>query len=875
MDSLTQDNWREIANKKMKFPPSLITAIYDGNLAKVYKLLQTSDGILRQLDDTEDRSWREALNLAIRMSNEDIMTALLRCVKFDFRQIHEALLVAVDTNQVRVVKLLLERLDQEKGTSHNKVDIMSFSLALFDHSIDSSRFAPGVTPLTLACQKNLFEIVDLLMKKGHIIATPHKISCSCPECLNARQYDMLKFSLSRMNTYKGLASRPYLSIANEDAMLSAFKLSRELKQLSKKEPEFKPEYLTLEDLCQDLAVELLGMCRNQSEVTAVLNDCGDDNADELDNQAFEEGIPDLARLRLAVNYNQKRFVAHPICQQVLTSIWCGNLTWWRGSKTIWKIFISTGTFITMPILCLIYWIAPKCKVGQIVRTPVIKFLLHSSSYVWFLVFLIVESILAQENRDIAASRKQPLQENSFHMIWVVGFFWYECKEVWIEGLRSYLLDWWNFLDVVILSMYLSSFALRLVVTVSGQLYCSTNHSSLECYYFTEADRHTWQQEDPQILAEVLFAITSMLSLARLTSILPAHETLGTLQISIGKMIDDMMRFMFVLMIILTAFLCGINNIYVHYVDLDRLGNFNGTLQFLFWSMFGMEEPKSVDLSQFMVAEVVGRVLYGIFTIVMVIVLLNMLVAMITNSFQKIEDDADVEWKFARSRLYLCYFREGLTLPVPFNIIPTPKCLFYLLRWILRGLCCIKSAKQDYPPLPTSIPNVPMQSDNFRAEKRASYRLQVISTLVHRYIEQSRQEFAEKQRKDLGNRITDLSTFVGRLQSEIKHLRQSMASGGSAGKSNEASSVLGKYILGARNRFQDPEPESVSNSDSGSRKTSFKITVHQDCAEEQIAAATGESDDDSSDQTDQGLGTDQSSPSSDTAFPTEECSEEEK
>ncbi|GCC40937.1 hypothetical protein chiPu_0024719 [Chiloscyllium punctatum] len=234
-----EDNWKEIAGKKMKFPPSLIGAIYDGNLAKLYKLLQTSDGLLRQLDDSEDRSWREALNLAIRMGNEEIIVNLLRLVKFDFRQIHEALLVAVDMNLINVVKLLLERLDQQKGVSHNKVDIMSFSLALFDHSIDSSRFAPGVTPLTLACQKNLFEIVDLLMKKGHVIPNPHKISCSCPECLNARQYDMLKFSLSRINTYKGLASRPYLSIANEDAMLSAFKLSRELKQLSKKEPEFK------------------------------------------------------------------------------------------------------------------------------------------------------------------------------------------------------------------------------------------------------------------------------------------------------------------------------------------------------------------------------------------------------------------------------------------------------------------------------------------------------------------------------------------------------------------------------------------------------------------------------------------------------------
>lgn len=67
-----------------------------------------------------------------------------------------------------------------------------------------------------------------------------------------------------------------------------------------------------------------------------------------------------------------------------------------------------------------------------------------------------------------------------------------------------------------------------------------------------------------------------------------------------------------------------------------LCSFNETFKFLFWTMMGMEEHKTVDMPKFFVAELVGRVLYGIFTIVMVVVLLNMLIAMITNSFQKIE-----------------------------------------------------------------------------------------------------------------------------------------------------------------------------------------------------------------------------------------------
>jgi transient receptor potential cation channel subfamily C protein 2 len=234
-------------NKKLKFPPTLLRAIQEGQLGLVQQLLESSSdasgagpgGPLRNVEESEDRSWREALNLAIRLGHEVITDVLLANVKFDFRQIHEALLVAVDTNQPAVVRRLLARLEREKG---RKVDTKSFSLAFFDSSIDGSRFAPGVTPLTLACQKDLYEIAQLLMDQGHTIARPHPVSCACLECSNARRYDLLKFSLSRINTYRGIASRAHLSLASEDAMLAAFQLSRELRRLARKEPEFKVCY---------------------------------------------------------------------------------------------------------------------------------------------------------------------------------------------------------------------------------------------------------------------------------------------------------------------------------------------------------------------------------------------------------------------------------------------------------------------------------------------------------------------------------------------------------------------------------------------------------------------------------------------------------
>uniref|UniRef100_A0A668ATU5 Transient receptor potential cation channel subfamily C member 2b n=1 Tax=Myripristis murdjan TaxID=586833 RepID=A0A668ATU5_9TELE len=811
--------WREIVNKKMQFPPELIGAIQEGKIHMMCSLLKTGDGIIRQLDESEDRLWREALNLSIRLGNEDAMDALLQGVKFDFRQIHEALLVAVDTNQPQVVKRLLDRLDQEKA---NKMDVRSFSQAIFDHSIDNSQFAPGVTPLTLACQKDLYEIVTMLTQKGHIIPWPHKISCACLECRNGRQYDLLKFSLSRINTYRGIASRAYLSITSEDAMLSAFSLSKELRKLAKKEPEFKPEYLALEELCQEFAVELLGMCRNQSEVTTILNSCGDESQDAVNQLAFEEGIPNLSRLRLAVNYNQKKFVAHPICQQVLSSIWCGNLAGWRGSKTTWKLLVSVGIFVTMPLLCLIYWIAPKSKIGKTLKIPVIKFLLHSASYLWFLIALLGESITMEMYRDNFASRQQNILHSSIHMVWVAGFFWYECKEVWIEGLRSYFLDWWNCLDMMVLSMYLASFALRVLVMLKGYFLCHDPNWEAECIYFTQTLREEWHQEDPQLIAEVLFAVTSMMSFTRLAFILPAQESLGTLQISIGKMIDDMMRFMFILMIIGTAFLCGINNLYVPYVISPHLGRFNETFRFLFWTMFGVANQDYVDMPDFVVAEFVGRILYGIFTLVIVIVLLNMLIAMITNSFQKIEDDADVEWKFARSKLYLSYFREGLTMPVPFNIIPSPKAIFYIIRGIFRNFCCCCNLNSgpEYPPI-TSLVSL------CGGDSQSPYRQQVISALVHRYIESARREFEESKRKDVGNRITELSKVVSRLHNDMKVVHQLLVDENCSagdGSNKDGSSMLGKYIMGARNNFRG------FNNGQNEKQAPLQVTVHHGAEE---------------------------------------------
>ena len=46
----------------------------------------------------------------------------------------------------------------------------------------------------------------------------------------------------------------------------------------------------------------------------------------------------------------------------------------------------------------------------------------------------------------------------------------------------------------------------------------------------------------------------------------------------------------------------------------------------------------------------------------------------------------MEWKFARAKLWISYFDDGSTLPIPFNIIPTPKAIMKLLIFFQRYSC---------------------------------------------------------------------------------------------------------------------------------------------------------------------------------------------
>uniref|UniRef100_A0A2K5KN14 Transient receptor potential cation channel subfamily C member 7 n=1 Tax=Cercocebus atys TaxID=9531 RepID=A0A2K5KN14_CERAT len=659
-----------------------------GNIPVVRKMLEESKTLNF---NCVDYMGQNALQLAVGNEHLEVTELLLK--KENLARVGDALLLAISKGYVRIVEAILNHPAFAQGQrltlSPLEQELRDDDFYAYDE--DGTRFSHDITPIILAAHCQEYEIVHILLLKGARIERPHDYFCKCTECAEKQRKDSFSHSRSRMNAYKGLASAAYLSLSSEDPVLTALELSNELARLANIETEFK-------------------------------------------------------------------FVAHPNCQQQLLTMWYENLSGLRQQSIAVKFLAVFGVSIGLPFLAIAYWIAPCSKLGRTLRSPFMKFVAHAVSFTIFLGLLVVnasdrfEGVKTLPNETFTDYPKQIFRVKTTQfswtemliMKWVLGMIWSECKEIWEEGPREYVLHLWNLLDFGMLSIFVASFTARFMAFLKAseaQLYVDrhvqddTLHNvSLppEVAYFTYA-RDKWWPSDPQIISEGLYAIAVVLSFSRIAYILPANESFGPLQISLGRTVKDIFKFMVIFIMVFVAFMIGMFNLYSYYRGAKYNPAFTTveeSFKTLFWSIFGLSEVISVVLKyDHKFIENIGYVLYGVYNVTMVVVLLNMLIAMINNSYQEIEEDADVEWKFARAKLWLSYFDEGRTLPAPFNLVPSPKSFYYLIMRIKMCLIklCKSKAKSCENDLEMGMLNSKFKKTRYQAGMRNSENLTANNT----------------------------------------------------------------------------------------------------------------------------------------------------
>lgn len=770
-----------------------LLAVERGDLANVRRMLQLAHRRRHININCVDPLGRGALSLAIDGENLE-MVELLVVMGVETR---DALLHSISVEFVEAVELLLEHeeLIHKDGEPYSweKVDW------------NTATFTPDLTPLILAAHRNNYEIIKILLDRGATLPMPHDVKCGCDECIRESKEDSLRHSISRINMYKALASPSLIALSSNDPLLTAFQLSWELRNLAFTEQECKSQYMDLRRQCQQFAVDLLDQSRSSSELAIILNH-------DPESPPYQEGEPmKLARLELAIDYKQKKFVAHPNIQQLLAAIWYEGLPGFRRKSIVQRLMDVSLVAFLFPFYCVLYMVAPNTNTGKLMRKPFMKFLIHASSYLFFLLILILVSQRAEiqaieifgtdsMRKDLEEqSRRQRGNGPSFLewivVVYVLGFIWEETQEVLSEGIRSYLRNMWNFIDFTRNSLYCAVAVLRIAA------YIQQNQEITENPATAFIPREQWNDFDPQLIAEGLFAAANVFSALKLVHLFSINPHLGPLQISLGRMVIDIVKFFFIYSLVLFAFACGLNQLLWYFAEMERkkcyhlpgglpdwdnfgdscmkwryFGNLFESSQSLFWASFGGIGIDSFELAGIKTyTRFWGLLMFGSYSVINVIVLLNLLIAMMSNSYAIIDEHSDTEWKFARTRLWMSYFEESATLPPPFNIFPTPKLFMKMFGLRKKDKLRRMSTKRKE-----------------RQEKERDYRYTaVMRALVWRYISARHRQAEENPVTE--DDINEVKGEISAMKCQVLEVLQRNGMDVSSADTKE------KAILGKKNR----------------------------------------------------------------------------
>ncbi|CBY12096.1 unnamed protein product [Oikopleura dioica] len=682
---------------------------------------------------------QNSLQLATGNEHLEVVETLLAQPKI--KRIGDALMLSISKGYDRIVEAILShddfKVEDRLTISPAEQRRRSLDSDFYTYDGAETRFSPDITPIILASQCQEYEIVHQLLIRGARIERPHNYHCQCEDCSRSRCVDSFSHSLSRINAYKGLASPAYLALSSPDPMMSALYLSNELANLAEIEKEFKNEYQKLSNQCKDFSVSLLDLCWNHSEVSAILNN---HNLEE-ESKNWNNSQPGLDTLKLAIRYQVKKFVAHPNCQHELLTQWFDN-SCHLGQAGVWvKVFAILLLALCMPLTSVVHWFMPKSRLGAFVASPYVKFVNHAVSFVLFLLLLVTSSIDRFEwvevepnnwfipHQDLPYGRHNKLNWIEYTlMLYIFGRLLNEVKELWEQGPRDYCCQLWNILDFVMLSTFITSFSLKIVSyqNVSknykwwdskGESYSmNSTEFNISCGRFGyEAKKHL-----QKLISESLYAIAIVFSFARISYILPVNEHFGPLQISLGRTVVDIYKWAVLFAMIFASFMFGLHALYSYFENgLTYRKNFTTieqTFITLFWSLFGLSDYRGVELAQYPLSRIIGYLLYGAYSLITVVIMLNMLIAMINNSYNRIDCDSDVEWKFARSKLMLSYFGPGSVNPPPFNLLPSP----YFVRSVIDyAMETIKTCLKGNPDSTGVVTKTGRQRGGTRKPQKAS------------------------------------------------------------------------------------------------------------------------------------------------------------
>ncbi|KAJ7372250.1 hypothetical protein OS493_019694 [Desmophyllum pertusum] len=476
------------------------------------------------------------------------------------------------------------------------------------------------------------------------------------------------------------------SLSGPDPIHHSCVLNKELCDMAEQEYEFRNEYLELSDGCKEFAVALLNECRTMKEIRCVM--AMQDEEKVLSNI----GGKLLNILEFAIVTRNEKFVSHPYSQLVLNSEIYREVPFLEKSS-LKQFVLMLLAFVFYPLLFMVWLVfdnfLPNHEVARMFHSPCVKFLIHCGSYQTFLFMLFLSSLTFQ------SVFLAYVITDWIILLFVIGHLVDLVKQVYHKGRVRFFSDYWNYLAVATVMLFLIHYLIWWTgrTALIGKLDSLTweNHAKDQSYTIV-------------LISDCLLAVAILLAFTQNLSYIQANSTIGPLLQAFIKMLFDVMKFFFYFIFVFLAFVVSFTKLYLQYLKakehfLSSPGQTNqtdplhlqsvlGSVDTIFWSLFGQIGPDSFQIGEeeYSVISKTGITLFGAFNIVAVLVALNMLIAILNDSYVQITANLDAEWKLNRARLWLSWVHRKGVLPPPFNLL-------YLLLpflWAMKRLvtaCC--------------------------------------------------------------------------------------------------------------------------------------------------------------------------------------------
>ena len=227
-------------------------------------------------------------------------------------------------------------------------------------------------------------------------------------------------------------------------------------------------------------------------------------------------------------------------------------------------------------------------------------------------------------------------------------------------------------------------------------------------------RSDWSADEPRLWSVVFLAYFYVFVFLGVLGFTRTNSILGPLRITLAKMLRDAIQFFAIFSLILFAFGIGLSELFWYYGSVQNrsklcghaknasasphqptnttdgdcrvtpFSNLWSSLINLFWGIFGYLDPNEFQgiAGQHNNIEIFGLILLAAYYIAVILILINMLIAMMSKSYDVTSENKEEEWRLYRALTWVRYIRGDFTSPPPMNLIPN----FHYFHKRIRELC---------------------------------------------------------------------------------------------------------------------------------------------------------------------------------------------